>query len=174
MNVKIDEAGQSLAHRLATKRHNSFSHDDFEDTAFGKSSFDVHLIGAKSEIAVSYYYDLLVDMKERLEGDEHDFVIEYDGEPATLDVKCTTYRPPWMQVRETKTGSDYYIATYMDGPESNSVELVGWSDRPTLIEGDRIQSPAGGNHLNYRLWKDEMEEIPEPGEVVAAGPTVLA
>lgn len=158
--IHLDQNALSIARRLAEIRSDSFSHDTYESTALGKSSFDVHLLGAKAEVAASLHYNLLVDMKKRLEGDEHDFEIEYDGQHATLDVKATTYRPAWLQVRETKTESDYYLATFLDGVEATSVELVGWSSQDRVLDGDFIRSPGGGSHRNYRLWKDEMAALP--------------
>jgi len=101
-------------------------------------------------------------MKERLKGDKHDFEIEYRGEQATVDVKSTTYSPAWLLVRESKSESDYYIASHLSGPEATEVTFVGWASRSTLLNGDRIKSPAGGSHLNYRLWQDEMESPPPP------------
>lgn len=161
IEIPLDHNALSIAHRLAQTRSESFAHDGYEATAFGKSSFDVHLIGAKAEVAVSLHYDLLVDMKKRLKGDQHDFEIDYKGQYSTLDVKATTYRPAWMQVRETKTNSDYYLATYLDSPDAEVVELVGWASRDDVLAGDFIRSPGGGNHKNYRLWKDEMDRLPD-------------
>lgn len=158
--IHLDNNACSIAQHLAETRSDSFAHDSYESTAFGKSSYEVHLLGAKTEVAVSLHYNLLVDMKERLEGDEYDFEVSYNGQPATLDVKATTYRPPWMQVRESKTNSDYYLATHIDNPDSTTARLIGFASREQVLDADRIRSPGGGDHLNYRLWEDEMDEIP--------------
>lgn len=158
---KLDNTAIKMTHRLAQKRHNSFSHDTFESTAYGKSSYDVHLIGAKAEVAFSLRYGLLVDLKERLEGDDFDFVANYEGRETSIDVKCSTYRPPWVQVRESKTTSDFYVGAYLEGAEAKTVELLGWASRDELMEtGDLIKSPAGGQHRNYRLWQDELRPLP--------------
>jgi hypothetical protein len=160
--INLDQTHLSVANRLAEKRHDSFSHDSYEDTAMGKSSFEVHLIGAKAEIAFSMKYGVLVDLEERLEGDDFDFEVLYQDRPVKIDVKATTYRPAWLQVRESKTNSDYYVATYVEDADATSVELVGWASRETVLDGDYIDSPGGGRHRNYRLWKDEMDQLPKP------------
>lgn len=169
--ITLDSRMLSLADRLAKKRCDSFSHDTYESTAYGKSSYEVHLIGAKSEIAFSLKYGLLVDLKERLEGDSFDFLGVYDGKPASIDVKCSTYRPPWVQVRESKTESDYYVGTYIEDTDAAEVQLLGWASRDRLMDtADLIASPAGDSHRNYRLWEDELEPLPEPEEIAEKGP----
>jgi len=160
--IGLDSTALSVANRLAENRYDSFEHDTFEETAMGKTSFDVHLIGAKAEVAFSLRYGLIVDMKERLNGDEYDFEATIDDERATIDVKATTYKPAWLQVRESKTDSDYYVATYLSGADATEVTIVGWASRNEVLAGDYIPSPGGGSHRNYRLWKDEMSELPNP------------
>ena len=51
--IRLDSTALSVANRLAENRYDSFEHDTFEETAMGKTSFDVHLIGAKAEVAFS-------------------------------------------------------------------------------------------------------------------------
>lgn len=162
--VVLDDTLLDVAQRLAETRHDTFAHSGYESTAYGKSSYDVHLIGAKAEVAVSDYYGLLVDMNKRLRGDEHDFEALYQGHEVTIDVKATTYSERKLLVRQSKTDSDYYLNTYVDGPDATTVELVGWAGRPALLDGHYKPSPAG-SHRNYVLWPDEMEQIPHPSEL---------
>lgn len=149
-----------MARRLAEKRAHSFSHDNYEDTAYGKDSIDVHLIGAKAEVAVAWYYGIPVDREQRLEGDEHDFEVLHRNDGGTLDVKATTYKPSWLLVRESKTESDFYLATRVPSRDSSRVELVGWASRDELLAGDYIRSPGGGSHMNYRLKGDDLQPVP--------------
>lgn len=166
---ELDDTAIKMAHRLAQKRYNSFNHDTFESTAYGKSSYEVHLIGAKAEVAFSLRYGLLVDLKERLEGDDFDFIAEYEGTHASIDVKCSTYRPPWVQVRESKTTSDFYVGAFLEGAGATEVELLGWASRDELMEtGDLIKSPAGAKHRNYRLWQDELHPLPASDKLTRA------
>jgi len=165
VTIELTDGHEMVARTLAKKRAHSFSHDDYEATAFGKGSLDVHLIGAKAEVAVAWYYGIPADTERRLEGDEHDFEIRYLGRRASLDVKATTYEPPWLQVRESKSESDYYLACFLDTAASSRVNLVGWASRSDVLAGDYIESPAGGRHHNYRLKESDLDELPPP-EVV--------
>lgn len=165
VEIEIDDTITSMAHRIAEKRHDSFDHDGYKTDSLPRVSYDRHFIGGLTEVAVSDYYNILVDMEVRRTGDKHDFEIKYNGESATLDIKATTYRPPWLQVKEWKTDSDYYIATYLSGIDADSVELIGWASREQVLSADFISSPGGGDFRNYRLWKDEMEPVPRPEEL---------
>jgi len=163
---ELNDGELAAAKHVAEIRADSFAHDNYGETAFRESSYAVHLIGAKAEVAVSSYYGIPIDDEQRLAGDEHDFEIEYRGERATLDVKTTTYRPPWLQVRESKTGSDYYLACYLDDLDARTVHFVGFASRETVLDADKIRSPAGGDHYNYRLWSDELDGLP-PKEAIS-------
>lgn len=166
--IQLDSTLLSIARRLAEKRHDSFKHDNYEDSCYSdKNSYEVHLLGAKSEVAVSVKYGLLVDMKQRLEGDDFDFQAKYEDRMIDIDVKATTYKPPWLQVPKKKVRTDYFFATYLSSIEATEVELIGWASREQVEDADVIQSPAGGSHLNYRLWEDEMDALPSPTEVKA-------
>lgn len=154
--ITLTDAEEKIATQMAKTRSDSFKHGSYEDTAFGKSSFFVHLIGAKAEVAIASHYGISPDYTERLTGDKHDFAIEN----TTYDVKTTTYKPAWLQVRESKTESDYYIACYIEGVASKDVEIVGIVSRETLLNAPKINSPAGGNHKNYRLKKHQMNDPP--------------
>jgi hypothetical protein len=123
------------------------------------------LIGAKSEIAVAKYYNLEVDKSAKETGDKTDFEILYNGIPATLDVKTTTYRPVWLQVRETKMNSSFYLSTYMKNELATEVCLAGWAKDDDLFNGQYMKSPAGGLHFNYKLDESELSPLPTRHEI---------
>lgn len=161
--INLDDTMVSIAKRLAEKRHDTFSHDGYEDTAFGKTSYGAHLLGAKAEVAISCHYGILVDMKERLTGDCHDFEAMFDGREITIDVKATTYNPPELLVRETKTESDFYISCHINNRNARMVEVLGWAERPDLLDANYVESPEkSSNHMNYQMQADQLDRVPSP------------
>lgn len=161
VKVKLSNIECDYAERIAKDRATNFEHDDYESTTYNGDSHAVHLRGAKSEVAVAKYYNLGLDETIRPKGDTTDFAIRCNGKDASLDVKSTTYLPPWLWVREHKTNSDYYIATYLENEHADEVWIVGWATQHMVLEGDYIESPVDNeSHMNYRLKEDALDPLP--------------
>jgi len=164
--VELDETECAYAYYLMQQRADTFDHDDYEATTYNGDSKSVHLRGAKAEIAVAKHYGLNVDETVRTTGDSTDFKAKVNGVPGTIDVKSTTYKPPWLWVRSHKTNSDYYIATYLENDQASKVWVVGWATNDDVLKADYIQSPVKGErHMNYRLKEHELQDLPPVNEI---------
>lgn len=169
--VSLSPRYDRRARQIAEGRSTSFP-DDFDPSVsrFGKDPENVDLRGVKSELAVAKHYGMKVDAKERMWGDETDFVIEYQGELGCLDVKSTLWSGDdiKLMVREGKMDSDWFLLTRMSETQSLEIELLGWVSRERLMEdGYYAESPVQrAEHYNYVMYIDELDPIPERGSVV--------
>jgi hypothetical protein len=119
-----------------------------------------HIRGLKGELAAARYYGLDPDLQCRPRGDDGtDFVAEYDGERATIDVKTTAYtRDPWLRVRaDGHHTADYYLLAAVDGP---AVTLAGWASASTVAATPI--SAETGHHDNHILRGDDLATPPAP------------
>lgn len=153
---KLTEGDKILAHRMAEMRE----HDWYENSAYGYSAYQVHLMGAKAEIVTGKLYSLPIDIKDRPYGDNCDFKIERYGDTQTVDVKATTKPAGDLLVRQDTNTNDYYLLFHIASPLAEKVRLLGWASKEQVKAGNE-EVRQDDEHKNYRLTTDELHSPPQ-------------
>lgn len=171
-NAKIELAPRDVrfVERIADDWVSSYP--DFrplEVTCYKDGPMKTFIKGLKAEMAVAIFYDLKIDVETRAEGDETDFVIGHDGDIGTLDVKAMTYNDGKLMIREGRPPSDWYLQTYLESAESNTVWLCGFVSREEVENrAGIVESPRSeASHNNYLMYLSEMNSTPGSDEIEA-------
>jgi len=145
---------------LADKMAEIRAADWYDNSAYGYSPYQVHLMGSKAEIAVGCMFQLPIDISDRDYGDECDFRVSVDDDVGTLDVKSTSTENGELMVRADTTTNDYYLLTHIDGYEGTEVTILGWADTEQVKRGGTVEMPNDG-HENYIVQCSELKSVPQ-------------
>lgn len=145
--MELDEEDFADAARLAWRRDASFR----RDTGFRSALYN-HLQGCLAELAVAR--DLGLDIDEELYASEDgDGGYDFEVNGITIDVKSTSYDPPWLMVSEGRASADLFLSTHVD---AGTVTLVGaaWAEEVRA-------APTTANC--HKLEADRLHDWPELG-----------
>ena len=105
----------------------------------GPSAIERDFIGALAEFAVASYYDLKVNTDTSGTDSGYDYMVELNGQRATVDVKGYTHLKPRLLVTEGSVTADYYIHTRVNLDEySVDCEKAEYQISPNSIVTERL------------------------------------
>ena len=116
------------------------------DSYSGPSITERDFTGVLAELAVASYYGLTVDTDASGPDSGYDFVVQLNGQRATIDVKGYTHLRPRLLVTEGSVTADHYIHTRVNMDEY-------WVDCREL----EYQTPP--NKIVTERLSDEDDEI---------------
>jgi len=149
------------------KARNEFykNETDWNDERSGDPLED-NFVGIMGELGFSVYYDVQIDagIHEISDGGS-DFLVQFDGEERSVDVKTRRKYPDRLWVKEKAINADYYILAHLIGPDDGealegwSVELFGGTSSDKLRNATRVESDFG--FWNRSIFVENLETLPD-------------
>lgn len=137
-------------------------------TVYGQAAADEshdslsrHVTGALGEFAFAAHYDLEVDPDDEWTDPGYDFLVDFEGDHVSVDVKTTRHRDGVLLVQTGQVSADWYVLAYVPDAEAAEVVLLGSASSDAVLNAPTESSPLG-DWTNHRVSKAELRPLPEP------------